>query len=266
VAEAGDSLQVVCSSEKSNSSVRRLHEALWLWPPHQLFPPKFQTKSLRETTLNKSPRALGLRLTPEGLAPFRKDRAFEAAFDAVLPTTATQAQVFQHVEAVVGSVRTTFRRAVGPPLKGSFSFEKQVANGFNACILAYGAYTALETTADSCGISTFFSKYANDRLRRSRVGQTGAGKTYTMLGESGEEEGVLPRAVRLLFEKLEEAKADATFEVRSARRQRHSKRVDLPPIGPGLAARDLRGSAHGPPRQRRVDSKRQSSRLKRQRD
>ncbi|EGB09943.1 hypothetical protein AURANDRAFT_24579, partial [Aureococcus anophagefferens] len=99
----------------------------------------------------------------ELLVECSKDKQFCGAFDSVLGPGVAQNEVYDGVADVVASV----------------------ADGFNACVMAYG--------------------------------QTGAGKTHTMLGPprgadgaaAPDAEGVLPRALRALFARLDELHPDA---------------------------------------------------------
>ncbi|KAK7232636.1 microtubule motor protein [Aureococcus anophagefferens] len=99
----------------------------------------------------------------ELLVECSKDKQFCGAFDSVLGPGVAQDEVYDGVADVVASV----------------------ADGFNACVMAYG--------------------------------QTGAGKTHTMLGPprgadgaaAPDAEGVLPRALRALFARLDELHPDA---------------------------------------------------------
>ncbi|KAH8098969.1 hypothetical protein JL720_1942 [Aureococcus anophagefferens] len=99
----------------------------------------------------------------ELLVECSKDKQFCGAFDSVLGPGVAQNEVYDGVADVVASV----------------------ADGFNACVMAYG--------------------------------QAGAGKTHTMLGPprgadgaaAPDAEGVLPRALRALFARLDELHPDA---------------------------------------------------------
>ncbi|KAJ1457648.1 P-loop containing nucleoside triphosphate hydrolase protein [Pelagophyceae sp. CCMP2097] len=67
-----------------------------------------------------------------------------------------------------------------------------VAAGFNACVLAYG--------------------------------QTGSGKTHTMIG-SAADLGVVPRAIQCLFDRLEAARGEGSFEVHASLLQIYGEKL-----------------------------------------
>ena len=125
-------------------------------------------------------------------------------FDRVFREESTQAEVAQEVAP----------------------FVEAAVDGYNTAVFTYGyalqaprpmlTRTLSATLTLMCSFSFSFS-FSGNR-------QTGAGKTHTMLGDvarwqfesgqlRGEEEGIIPRAARHLFQ-LIESKPDATFDVR----------------------------------------------------
>lgn len=78
--------------------------------------------------------------------------------------------------------------------------------GFNSCCFAYGQTGALPLlpirpalrlrVRATSGTETSARPLATPRL-------AGSGKTYTIFGESGEERGIVPRALEFMFAELE---------------------------------------------------------------